>query len=132
MQQYRTHRIAVTERARNLLRQLIEVHGAVLFHQSGGSPDDSSPICLPVREFRIGGADVLLGYLPWHTEFWLSAEQYQMWKHTHVTVDVVDGRGSSVSLEAPRDVRFLLRSRLLTDEELATLPPPRTGADRLI
>ncbi|MEV6559761.1 DUF779 domain-containing protein [Nocardia sp. NPDC051756] len=131
MQQYRTHRVAITERARTVLRQLIECHGAVLFHQSGGRAEGSSPVCLPVREFRIGGADVLLGYLPWHTEFWMSAEQYELWKHTHVTVDVVNGRGSSCSLEAPENVRFLLRSRLLTDEEVATMPPPCTGADRL-
>ncbi|MFD6163333.1 DUF779 domain-containing protein [Nocardia sp. NPDC060256] len=131
MQQSRTHRVAITERARTVLRQLIECHGAVLFHQSGGVCEGSSPMCFPVREFRVGGADVLLGYLPWHTEFWMSAEQYEVWKHTHITVDVVNGRGSSFSLEASDDVRFLIRSRLLTDEEVATLPPPRTGADRM-
>ncbi|MFF3225948.1 DUF779 domain-containing protein [Nocardia suismassiliense] len=128
MQQYRTHRIAITERARTVLRQLIQHHGAVLFHQSD---DDAAPMCFPVREFRICGADVLLGHLPWHTEFWMSADQYEVWKHTHLTVDVVDGRGSGLSLEAPDGVRFVIRSRLLTDQEAALLPPPRTGADRL-
>ncbi|GAA5092943.1 DUF779 domain-containing protein [Nocardia iowensis] len=131
MQQYRTHRVAMTERARTVLRQLIDQHGAVLFHQSGGCCDGSSPMCFPVREFLVGSADVLLGYLPWHTEFWMTADQYELWKHTHLTVDVVTARSGGFSLEAADGVRFRIRSRLLTDEEAALLPPPRTGADRM-
>ncbi|MFG1793582.1 DUF779 domain-containing protein [Nocardia sp. NPDC049149] len=132
MQQHRTHRVAITERARDVLRQLIEQHGAVLLHQSaGGCCDSSSPLCFPIREYQIGRADVLFGYLPWHTEFWMSADQYELWKHTHLTVDVTSGRGSGFSLEASDGVRFLIRSRLLTDAEAALLSPPRTGADRM-
>ncbi|MFE7802081.1 DUF779 domain-containing protein [Nocardia sp. NPDC057440] len=130
----RVHRVAITDRARTVLRRLIEQNGPVLFHQSGGCCDGSSPMCFPAREFRIGGADVLLGRLPWHTEFWISGDQYELWKHTHLTVDVVSGRGSGFSLEAPDGVRFIVRSRLLTDEESAALaagPPPHTGADRM-
>ncbi|WP_433734327.1 DUF779 domain-containing protein [Nocardia sp. CA-129566] len=130
----RVARVAITERAREVLRRLIEQHGPVLFHQSGGCCDGSSPVCFGVREFRIGGADVLLGRLPWHTEFWISGDQYEHWKHTHLTVDVVSGRGSGFSLEAPEGVRFIIRSRLLTDKEITVLahgPPPRTGADRM-
>ncbi|MFD0360734.1 DUF779 domain-containing protein [Nocardia sp. GCM10030253] len=132
--QNRVHRVAITDRARIVLRRLIEQNGPVLFHQSGGCCDGSSPMCFPVREFRIGSADVLLGRLPWHTEFWISGDQYERWKHTHLTVDVVSGRGSGFSLEAPDGVRFIIRSRLLTDEESAVLaagPPPHTGADRM-
>ncbi len=120
MQQYRPQRVAITERGRNVLRQLIDQHGVVLFHQTGA---DSVPRCLPVRDFTVGGADVLLGYLPWHTEFWMSADQYEVWKHTHLTVDAVT--------DPPEDTHFVLRSRLLTDDEVAVLPPPRTGADRM-
>ncbi|WP_329409622.1 DUF779 domain-containing protein [Nocardia vinacea] len=130
----RVARVAITERAREVLRRLIEQHGPVLFHQSGGCCDGSSPMCFGVREFRVGAADVLLGRLPWHTEFWISGDQFELWKHTHLTVDVVTGRGSGFSLEAPEGVRFIIRSRLLTDEETAVLaagPPPRTGADRM-
>ncbi|MEU0504601.1 DUF779 domain-containing protein [Nocardia sp. NPDC005998] len=126
----RVARVAITERAREVLRRLIEQHGPVLFHQSGGC----SPMCIGVREFRIGGTDVLLGRLPWHTEFWISGEQYEHWKNTHLTVDVVSGRGSGISLEASEGMRFIIRSRLLTDEEttvLAAGPPPRKGADRM-
>ncbi|MFI2474291.1 DUF779 domain-containing protein [Nocardia xishanensis] len=132
--QNRVHRVGMTNAARVVLRRLIEHHGPVLFHQSGGCCDGSSPVCFPTREFRVGSADVLLGQLPWHTEFWMSADQFQLWEHTHLTVDVVAGRGSGFSLEAPLGVRFLVRSRLLTDEEAAALaagPPPRTGDDRL-
>ncbi|WP_328402286.1 DUF779 domain-containing protein [Nocardia sp. NBC_00403] len=132
--QGRIHRVAITDRARIVLRRLIERNGPVLFHQSGGCCDGSSPMCFPVREFRIGGADVLLGRLPWHTEFWISGDQYELWKHTHLTVDVVSGRGSGFSLEAPDGVRFIVRSRLLTDKESAVLaagPPPHSGADRM-
>ncbi|WP_330230853.1 DUF779 domain-containing protein [Nocardia sp. NBC_00508] len=128
----RTRRVEITDRARIVLRRMIEQHGAVLFHQSGVDRDGSAPRCLPIREARIGGADVLLGTLPWHTEFWVGAEQYERWKHAHLTLDVLDGRGCSA--ETPEDTRFVIKSRLLTDEEAAALAdggPPRTGADRL-
>ncbi|MEU0869803.1 DUF779 domain-containing protein [Nocardia brasiliensis] len=129
--QQRAQRVAITDKARNVLRQLIDYHGAVLLHQCDDYGDAGSPRWFPVRECQVGSADVLLGYLPWHTEFWMCAEQYEVWKHTHLTVDVVSGRGSGFPLEAPDDVRFRIRSRLLTDAEVATLPPPRTGADRM-
>ncbi len=130
----RVHRVGMTDAARVVLRRLIEQHGPVLFHQSGGCCDGSSPMCFPSREFHVGAADVLLGHLAWHTEFWMSGDQYKLWKHTHLTVDVVEGRGGGFSLEAPEGVRFIIRSRLLTEVELSTLaalPPPRTGADEL-
>ncbi|MGK8522494.1 DUF779 domain-containing protein [Nocardia asteroides] len=112
---------------------MIDQHGAVLLHQSGGHLDDGTPKCLPIRESRIGGEDVLLGNLPWHTALWISGEHYEHWKHTHLTVDVVDEPGNRAS-DAPQDLRFVIRSRLLTEEEAAAMAaggPPRTGADRL-
>ncbi|MDO3648134.1 DUF779 domain-containing protein [Nocardia mangyaensis] len=123
-------RVDLTEKAAALLRELTGQHGPVMFHQSGGCCDGSSPMCYPRGEFRVGASDVLLGYLPGETPFWMSADQYAYWKHTHLTVDVVPGRGGGFSLEAPEGVRFLIRSRLLTDAEVATLesqPPPPTG-----
>ncbi|MBY8862410.1 DUF779 domain-containing protein [Nocardia sp. CA2R105] len=125
-------RVELTESAESLLRSLIRRHGQVMFHQSGGCCDGSAPICYPVGEFRVGGSDVLLGHVGDQTPFWMSADQYEYWKHTFLTVDVVPGRGSGFSLEAPDGVRFLIRSRLLDDEEYAKLqagPLPRTGAD---
>jgi uncharacterized protein (DUF779 family) len=116
-------RVDITDAAARLLRDLVAEHGPVMFHQSGGCCDGSSPMCYPVGEFRVGGADVLLGLVDGDTEFWMSADQYQHWRHTHLTVDVVPGRGSGFSLEAPRGVRFLIRSRLLTPEERASAAP---------
>jgi uncharacterized protein (DUF779 family) len=123
-------RVDLTEQAAALLRDLTGQHGPVMFHQSGGCCDGSSPMCYPRGEFRVGGSDVLLGYLPGDTPFWMSADQFEYWKHTHLTVDVVPGRGGGFSLEAPEGVRFLIRSRLFSDEEAAALesaPPPTTG-----
>ncbi|MFC8044763.1 DUF779 domain-containing protein [Nocardia sp. NPDC057353] len=126
------HRVELTGKATELLRALEAQHGPVMFHQSGGCCDGSAPMCYPRNEFRVGSADVLLGRVDADTPFWMSADQYEYWKHTHLTVDVVPGRGSGFSLEAPEGVRFLIRSRLLTDDEvlaLAAEPPPATGAE---
>lgn len=125
-------RVALTEAAIALLARLTAQHGPLMFHQSGGCCDGSAPMCYPRGEFRVGAADVLLGEVNGDIPFWMSADQYEYWKHTHLTVDVVPGRGSGFSVEAPEGVRFLIRSRLLTDDEvdrLAAEPPPRTGAD---
>ncbi|GAA2386803.1 hypothetical protein GCM10010170_097420 [Dactylosporangium salmoneum] len=97
-----------------------------MFHQSGGCCDGSSPMCFPEGEFRTGASDVLLESLAIDgvgepVTFWMSRSQFELWRHTHLTVDVVPGRGSGFSLEAPEGVRFLIRSRLLTPEELAEL-----------
>ncbi|GAA2643972.1 DUF779 domain-containing protein [Streptomyces lunalinharesii] len=119
-------RIALTDGAAALLRSLHARHGPLMFHQSGGCCDGSAPMCYPAGEFRTGASDVLLAELvvngvPEPVGFWMSADQYARWRHTHLTVDVVPGRGSGFSLEAPEGVRFLIRSRLFTDEERAQL-----------
>ena len=117
------HRVDVTPAAATMMRQLRGQHGPLMFHQSGGCCDGSSPMCYPAGEFRTGGADVLLGDLqvagvPERVPVWMSAAQFGYWKHTHLTIDVVPGRGGGFSLEAPEGLRFLIRSRLLTDEEM--------------
>jgi uncharacterized protein (DUF779 family) len=119
-------RVLLTDAAAELLRRLTELHGPLMFHQSGGCCDGSSPMCYPDGEFRTGSADVQLGDLvvaglDRPIAFWMSANQYEYWKHTQLTVDVVKGRGSGFSVEAPEGVRFLIRSRLFTDEESAQL-----------
>jgi hypothetical protein len=99
-----------------------------MFHQSGGCCDGSSPMCYPAGEFKVGGADVLLGSLC-GCEFWMWADQYQVFAASQLIIDVVPGRGGGFSLEVPEGVRFLLRSRIFTDDELDELerrgPPPR-------
>lgn len=115
-------RVAVTGSAAELIGRLRNEHGPLMFHQSGGCCDGSAPMCYPAGEFRVGMSDVLLGDLsvpgvPEPVSVWMSGSQFEYWKHTHLTIDVVEGRGSGFSLEAPDGVRFLIRSRLLTDEE---------------
>ncbi|AXK32035.1 DUF779 domain-containing protein [Streptomyces armeniacus] len=122
-------RVEVTPAAAELLRQLSGRHGPLMFHQSGGCCDGSSPMCLPLGELRTGASDVLLEELwvegvPGLVPFWMSAAQFAYWSHTHLTVDVVPGRGAGFSLEAPEGVRFLIRSRLLEDADLGADAPP--------
>ena len=119
-------RVALTPAAAELLVRLTGIHGPLMFHQSGGCCDGSAPMCYLEGEFRTGQSDVLLEALKIDgvdepITFWMSASQFELWKHTHLTVDVVPGRGSGFSLEAPEGVRFLIRSRLLTSDELAEL-----------
>ena len=119
-------RVAVTVQAAELLRRLQAEHGPLMFHQSGGCCDGSSPMCYPLGEFATGPSDVLLGLLEIGDRadplpVWMSAAQFEYWSHTHLTIDVVPGRGGGFSLEAPLGVRFLIRSRMLTEEEMAGL-----------
>jgi uncharacterized protein (DUF779 family) len=117
-------RVELTGGAAELLRRLTARHGPLMFHQSGGCCDGSSPMCFPDGDFITSEADVLLASLVVEglaapIPFWMSLSQYGYWKHTHLTVDVVPGRGSGFSVEAPEGVRFLIRSRLMTEDELA-------------
>jgi uncharacterized protein len=117
-------RVDLTSAAAELLRSLTAKHGPLMFHQSGGCCDGSSPMCYPDGDFITSEADIRLGDLSVPgldrpIPFWMSVSQYEYWKHTHLTVDVVPGRGSGFSVEAPEGVRFLIRSRLLTEPELA-------------
>jgi uncharacterized protein (DUF779 family) len=120
-------RVDVTEEAAKLLRRLTVAHGPVMFHQSGGCCDGSSPMCYPDGDFLLGDADIHLGDLDIGVgrpvPVWMSKAQFEYWKHTHLTIDVVKGRGAGFSLEAPEGVRFLIRSRLFTDAESAELNP---------
>jgi uncharacterized protein len=120
-------RVAVSGEAAELIRRLTGLHGPVMFHQSGGCCDGSSPMCYPQGEFQTGDADVHLGDLDVGLDrdvpVWMSKAQFEYWKHTHLTIDVVKGRGAGFSLEAPQGVRFLVRSRLFTDSEYAAARP---------
>lgn len=121
-------RVSVTPAAEAVLRKLGTANGPLVFHQSGGCCDGSSPMCYPRSEFHIGDGDVFLGEIA-GVPFYIGAKQFEYWQHTRLTVDVVPGRGSGFSLEAPEGVRFLTRSRLFTDDEWAALlregAPPR-------
>jgi uncharacterized protein (DUF779 family) len=129
-----TERALITAEAAKLLGQLQDRHGPVMFHQSGGCCDGSSPMCYPDGDFIVGDRDVLLGVLDVGADgvpVWISGPQFETWKHTQVVIDVVPGRGGGFSLEAPEGMRFLSRGRTFSDAENAQLEaePVITGAD---
>jgi uncharacterized protein (DUF779 family) len=118
-----TPRVVVTAAAAKLLGELVERHGPVMFHQSGGCCDGSSPMCYPDGDFIVGDRDVLLGVLDVGdgVPVWISGPQFQAWKHTQLVIDLVPGRGGGFSLEAPEGMRFLSRGRAFSGAENAEL-----------
>jgi uncharacterized protein (DUF779 family) len=131
-------RVDVSVEAADMVRRLRAEHGPVMFHQSGGCCDGSSPMCYPKGDFLTGDADAYLGTIDVRepgaegqpveddlVEVWMSAAQFAYWRHTHLTIDLVPGRGAGFSLEGPTGFRFLIRSRLFTDDEYAALGETR-------
>ena len=120
-------RVVATAEAERLIAEIREDHGDILFHQSGGCCDGSSPMCYPAGDFRLGQSDVKLGEVA-GVPVYIGGAQYEVWKHTQLILDVVPGRGGMFSLDNGREKRFLTRSRVFTDAELAALglsPPDR-------
>ncbi|MEL6435185.1 MAG: DUF779 domain-containing protein [Pseudomonadota bacterium] len=113
-------RVIATQAAKDFLAEIKADHGEVLFHQSGGCCDGSSPMCYSTDDFRIGSSDVKLGEIN-GTEVFISGPQFEAWKHTQLILDVVPGRGGMFSLDNGREKRFLTRSRVFTDAQLAKL-----------
>jgi uncharacterized protein (DUF779 family) len=113
-------RITATDEALDLINILQIAHGDLVFHQSGGCCDGSSPMCFEKNDFKIGESDVGLGYIN-GVAFYMSKDQFEYWQHTELTLDIVKGRGSSFSLEIPTGYRFLVRSRLFTQDEYMNL-----------
>jgi uncharacterized protein (DUF779 family) len=113
-------KVLATPAANALIERLRQKHGPVLFHQSGGCCDGSSPMCYPQDDFIVGDRDVQLGVIA-DAPFYMSPSQYEYWKHTQLIIDVVEGRGGMFSLENGEGVRFLTRSRIFTDEEIEQL-----------
>ena len=112
--------VLATEAAVELMAKLHGKYGELMFHQSGGCCDGSSPMCYPRGEFLTGDSDVQLGEVD-GVPFYMSKSQFEYWKHTQLTLDVVTGRGGMFSLEGPEGVRFLIRSRVFTDGEIREL-----------
>ncbi|NOQ92696.1 MAG: DUF779 domain-containing protein [Flavobacteriaceae bacterium] len=113
-------RVAITERAKELVNKLKEKHGDLIFHQSGGCCDGSAPMIFEEGDMYLDDSDILLGQLE-GVNYYMNQDQFEYWKHTHLTVDITEGRGSSFSLEIPLGYRFIIHSRLLTEEENAVL-----------
>jgi uncharacterized protein (DUF779 family) len=114
-------RVIATEAALLFLAEIRKDHPDVLFHQSGGCCDGSSPMCYPASDYRVGETDVKLGEIG-GVPFYISGSQYDVWKHTQLIIDVVPGRGGMFSLDNGRERRFLTRSRLFAGGEACPLP----------
>ncbi|WP_415405919.1 DUF779 domain-containing protein [Sulfurovum sp. CS9] len=118
-----TERVTSTEAANKIIDQLREEHGTeLMFHQSGGCCDGSAPMCFEVGDFMVGSRDVKMGEIH-GCEFFMSPDQFEYMKNTHLTIDIVKGRGSSFSIEIPLGLRFIAVSRLFTEEEYKNLEP---------
>lgn len=124
-----TRRVNVTPAAREVIEKLRRENGPLMFHQSGGCCDGSSPMCYPDGELLLDDSDIWLGQIA-ECDFYISKDQFEYWKHTQLTVDVVPGRGSSFSLEIPLGIRFLIRSRLYSPEESEALEPVYPATQR--
>ncbi|TGB02776.1 DUF779 domain-containing protein [Halobacillus salinus] len=109
-------RVTATDETIDLLEKLQKKHGSLIFHQSGGCCDGSSPMCYPEGDLMLGSQDVYLGTIG-NTPFYINKKQYDYWKHTQLIIDVVAGRGGMFSVEGVEGKRFLTRSRAFTEEE---------------
>jgi hypothetical protein len=118
--EYRVPRVTVTDEAKEVIDELRERHGDLMFHQSGGCCDGSSPMCFQQGDFRLGRSDVKLGEI-YDCPFYMAKDQFEYWQHMQLTLDVKEGRGASFSLEIPTGKRFVIKSRLFTEEELQVL-----------
>ena len=118
-------RVSITDKAKAIIDQLREKHGDLMFHQSGGCCDGSSPMCFEKGEFLVGSRDLCLGTIH-GSDFFMSADQFEYYKYSHITVDITEGRGSSFSLEIPLGLRFMTVSKILTEKESNMMLPPQS------
>lgn len=110
-------RIEITQKAADLVGVLKQKHADLIFHQSGGCCDGSAPMIFEASDMYLDDSDIFLGTIA-GVPFYMNKDQYEYWKHTHLTIDITEGRGASFSLEIPYGYRFIIHSRLLTREEL--------------
>ncbi|WP_103068376.1 DUF779 domain-containing protein [Aquimarina sediminis] len=115
-------RISITKKASIIVKQLKSQYGDLIFHQSGGCCDGSSPMIFQKSEMYLDESDVFLGKIE-DVEFFMNRDQFEYWKHTHLTIDITEGRGASFSLEIPLGLRFYTKSRLFTEEENSFFNP---------
>jgi len=123
-------RVLLSPAAVDLLDRLKDMHGELMFHQSGGCCDGSQPMCFAKGDFIVGSNDIWMGKI-YGCDFFMNADQFEYWQHTQLTIDVTEGRGSSFSLEIPLGLRFIVKSRMFTEEEQANLTPIKNGEEYL-
>jgi len=115
-------RVLITDDAKKVMDELREKHGELMFHQSGGCCDGSSPMCYKAGHFRVGKSDVKVSEV-YGAPFYMAKDQFKYWQNMQLTLDVKEGRGSSFSIEIPMGVRFLIKSKMFTEEQLENLEP---------
>ncbi|MEN2282258.1 DUF779 domain-containing protein [Algoriphagus sp. SE2] len=124
-------RVLITDKAKEVIDTLRKRFGSeLMFHQSGGCCDGSSPMCFEKGDFKVGSQDIWMGEV-YGCDFFMSADQFEYWKHTQLTLDITPGRGSSFSIEIPMGIRFIIRSKLFTEDELQNLSSIKTGEEYL-
>jgi len=124
-----TSRVLITDKAKETINTLRKRFGAeLMFHQSGGCCDGSSPMCFEKGDFKVGGSDIWLGEV-YGCDFFMSKDQFEYWKHTQLTLDITPGRGSSFSIEIPMGIRFMVHSRLFSEDELQNLSPVKEAEE---
>jgi uncharacterized protein (DUF779 family) len=122
-------RVLITEPAKEVIDALRKRFGSeLMFHQSGGCCDGSAPMCFEKGDFKVGSQDVWVGKV-YNCDFFMSADQFEYWKYSELTLDVTPGRGSSFSIEIPMGIRFIIRSRVFSMEEFELLDPIKTGEE---
>jgi hypothetical protein len=121
-------RVTISTEASEVVRQLKDEFGELMFHQSGGCCDGSQPMCFEKGDFILGASDVCLGTID-DCDFWMSKDQFEYWKHTQLHIHITKGMGSSFSLEIPMGLRFITESRLFSEEEALSLEPLRFVED---
>lgn len=123
-------RIRIKSEAAKIIDQLREQNGELMFHQSGGCCDGSSPMCFPKGELMLNETDVYIGTVH-GCGFYMAKDQFEYWKHTQLTLNITEGRGASFSLEIPLGIRFVIESRMFTEEELDRLSPIAYGEQEI-
>jgi uncharacterized protein len=124
-----TNRVLITDKAKETIDILKKRFGTeLMFHQSGGCCDGSSPMCFEKGDFKVGGSDIWLGEV-YGCDFFMSKDQFEYWKHTQLTLDVTPGRGSSFSIEIPMGIRFMIHSRMFSEKELQDLSPVKEAEE---
>ncbi|KQV38294.1 MULTISPECIES: DUF779 domain-containing protein [unclassified Rhizobium] len=114
-------RVIATDVALAFIDEIRKDYPDILFHQSGGCCDGSSPMCYPADDYIVGDNDVKLGEIG-GVPVYISASQFEVWRHTQLIIDVVPGRGGMFSLDNGRERRFLTRSRLFDGGEACAVP----------
>lgn len=115
--------VMATPAAKELIRELKNQHGDLMFYMSGGCCEGSQPMCFKKGEYLVGVRDVLKGTVE-GAEFYLSDEQHEYYQYSRIILDVTDGMGGGFSLEGPLGKAFSVSSELMATSANQNPPAP--------